>query len=75
VLFEADDSSSLTDALERALELGRDPQTAAACRMRASEFDWSRVVERYEAVYRSVLEPGSSSLPSRPSVSTASGAG
>lgn len=58
-LFEADDEADLAAALATALELGADGDTAAACRARAAEFDWPRLVERYEGLYESVLRaPG-----------------
>lgn len=47
-LFEPDDESSLVDALERGLDLGADPATAAACRERAGAYDWSRRIDGYE---------------------------
>jgi glycosyltransferase involved in cell wall biosynthesis len=50
-LFEAEDGGDLVRALGEALELGSDGATASGCRERALEFDWSRVVERYEATY------------------------
>lgn len=57
-LFERDDRAGLERAIEGALGLAADPMTAEACRERAREFDWSRVVENYEAVYRDVLPAG-----------------
>jgi glycosyltransferase involved in cell wall biosynthesis len=54
-LFEPDDEQSLTDALDAALKLGAEDHTRDACRERAREYDWSRVVERYEAVYASAV--------------------
>jgi phosphatidylinositol alpha-mannosyltransferase len=54
-LFEGDDEADLARALDATLELGADAQTAAACRARAAAFDWSRLVERYEELYESVL--------------------
>lgn len=54
-LFEPDDESGLVAALTEALELCERPETAAACRARASTYDWSRIVEAYEEVYEAVL--------------------
>jgi phosphatidyl-myo-inositol alpha-mannosyltransferase len=48
VLFEPDDEASLEAALARGLELGSDPETAAACRARAADFDWSQRIGPYE---------------------------
>jgi glycosyltransferase involved in cell wall biosynthesis len=48
VLFEPDDEDALVAALERGLELGSDPKTAAACRARAADFDWSKRIGAYE---------------------------
>ncbi len=50
-LFESDDEDELAAALAEALELGTDTATAAACRERAADFGWDRIVERYEEVY------------------------
>lgn len=47
------DPAQLAAALERALELARDPGTAEACRASAEPHDWHRgIVPRMEAVYR-----------------------
>jgi phosphatidyl-myo-inositol alpha-mannosyltransferase len=54
-LFEPDDPSDLADAIRGALDLARLPETAAACRRRAVEFDWEKLVGEYEAVYRSTV--------------------
>jgi glycosyltransferase involved in cell wall biosynthesis len=54
-LFEPGDAADLAAAMERALALGDEEGTAAACRERAAEFDWSRVVERYEDAYWDAL--------------------
>jgi len=53
-LFEPDDPSSLARCLDEALDLADDPATAAACRRRAGDFDWDRVVELYEDAYASL---------------------
>lgn len=57
-LFDPDDDDGAVHAMEAALELGTRPETAAACRARATEFDWSTVVERYESTYSAVLGAG-----------------
>jgi phosphatidyl-myo-inositol alpha-mannosyltransferase len=54
-LFEPDDANDLAVTLEESLELSGKKGTAAACRKRASEYDWSSVVKRYEDVYAAVL--------------------
>ena len=50
-LFDGDEPRALADALLEALDLARDPATAAACRARAEQFPWSSTVERYIALY------------------------
>lgn len=55
-LFEPDEEADLTRAMHEALELAGEPDTAAACRAAVAAWDWSRIVERYEDVYREVLE-------------------
>ena len=50
-LFDGDDPEALASAMDDALNLGSREETASACRQRASEYDWSKVVELYEAVY------------------------
>jgi glycosyltransferase involved in cell wall biosynthesis len=54
-LFAGDDPETLASAMHEGLELGGRAETAAACRERAAAFDWTRVVERYEAVYRDAV--------------------
>lgn len=51
-LFEPDDEADLLRALDEALELGRRPESAHACRSRARQLDWSVVWPRYEELYR-----------------------
>jgi glycosyltransferase involved in cell wall biosynthesis len=53
-LFAGDGPRALADALLDALELARDPGTAAACRARAGQFPWSATVAAYEDLYREV---------------------
>ena len=55
-LFEPDAADDLARALDEALELSAGDAATAACRERARDYDWSRVVERYEEVYASVLD-------------------
>src|SRR5204862_1092837 len=50
-LFERDNDRDLARAMGEALELGIDDGVAERCRARAREFDWSRVVERWERLY------------------------
>jgi glycosyltransferase involved in cell wall biosynthesis len=54
-LFEPGDAADLARAIGEALELSADPATVAACREHAAGWDWSRLVERYEAVYEAAL--------------------
>jgi glycosyltransferase involved in cell wall biosynthesis len=56
-LFERDDEPGLARAMEEALALGSRPGTAEACRRRAADYDWGRLVREYEAVYESVASP------------------
>ena len=67
-LFEPGDVSGLAAALERGLDLGADPGTVTACRRRAAEFDWSRVVRPYRRLYEAVADAprGAASARSRP---------
>ena len=55
-LFEPDDAGDLVRAMEEVLDLGARPETATVCRERAADFDWTRVAEKYERLYESVLE-------------------
>lgn len=54
-LFEPGDPDDLRRAIGEALELAGDPATVAACREHAAAWEWSRVVDRYEAVYAAAL--------------------
>jgi glycosyltransferase involved in cell wall biosynthesis len=47
--------------MDDALELGRLQETVTACRERAAEYDWSRIVERYESVYDEAARPSRAS--------------
>lgn len=53
-LFDGDDPQALAQALGEAIDLAREPETAAACRARAQELPWSRTVERYLALYETL---------------------
>jgi glycosyltransferase involved in cell wall biosynthesis len=55
-LFAGEDPRALATALLEALELARDPATAAACRARAQTFSRARCVERHLALYRQLHE-------------------
>jgi phosphatidylinositol alpha-mannosyltransferase len=50
-LFKPGDAADLARAIGEAIQLAADPETAAICRRHAADWDWSRVVERYEAAY------------------------
>lgn len=58
VLFEPDDEGALVAALERGVELGQDPATAAACRERAADYDWARRIDGYENLLTDVAASG-----------------
>jgi phosphatidyl-myo-inositol alpha-mannosyltransferase len=47
---EATNVDGLVEAMGQGLELGRDPNTAVACRERAEEFRWEALGPRYEAM-------------------------
>lgn len=51
-LFDGDEPAALAHALLEAIELARDPATAAACRERAQTFSLDACVARHEALYR-----------------------
>ena len=53
-LFSGDDPRALADALLAALELARDPATAAACRAHAERYPWSATTDAYLALYREI---------------------
>jgi glycosyltransferase involved in cell wall biosynthesis len=55
LLFEAGDAAGLARAMRRAIELAEAPDTAAACRSRAEDFSWDRLLPEHEAVYESAL--------------------
>jgi glycosyltransferase involved in cell wall biosynthesis len=54
-LFDGDDPGEVAAAMDDALALGGREETAAACQVRARDYEWSHVVERYEAVYERAL--------------------
>jgi glycosyltransferase involved in cell wall biosynthesis len=54
-LFDGDEPEAVARALLEAIELARDPGTAARCRARALEFSAGRCAEHYDALYREVL--------------------
>lgn len=54
-LFDGDSPDALARALADALELARDPATAAACRAHAERFSTARMGEAYLALYRELL--------------------
>ena len=53
-LFDDDDERSLADAMERALGLGREDETVAACRTAAASFDWDRLAAPHEEIYAAI---------------------
>lgn len=59
VLFEPDDPEALAGAMQRALQLAEARATTDACRQLAEEWEWGRVVERYERAYAAALASGS----------------
>ena len=54
-VFDGEDPEPLARALIEAIELAREPGTAAACRERAEELSQDRCVERYLELYRELL--------------------
>ncbi|MBA2298409.1 MAG: glycosyltransferase family 4 protein, partial [Actinobacteria bacterium] len=50
-LFDGDDPAALAAAIETTIALATQQETRERCIARGREFDWSRVVERYEEVY------------------------
>jgi glycosyltransferase involved in cell wall biosynthesis len=54
-LFEPDDEASLAAAMLESLELAASDGVADACRERAADYDWNRVVLDYEAAYAAAL--------------------
>ncbi|HVL96019.1 MAG TPA: glycosyltransferase family 4 protein [Solirubrobacteraceae bacterium] len=54
-LFSGEEPAALAQALLEAIELARDPATAAACRARAETFSAARCAERHEALYAELL--------------------
>jgi glycosyltransferase involved in cell wall biosynthesis len=51
-LFEGDDPAALAGTLLEAIDITKDPGTAAACRARAEQFSWARTTEAYVELYR-----------------------
>jgi glycosyltransferase involved in cell wall biosynthesis len=58
LLFEPGDLAGLVRALRGALDLAAGPQTAAACRARAEDFSWERLLPEHEAVYERAVAGG-----------------
>jgi phosphatidylinositol alpha-mannosyltransferase len=56
LLFEPGDRAGLAGALRGGLDLGAAPQTAGACRSRAEDFSWERLLPEHEALYDAVVE-------------------
>lgn len=48
---EASNVEGLVQAMLEGIELSRDPQTAPACRERASQYSWSTIGPRFEEIY------------------------
>jgi glycosyltransferase involved in cell wall biosynthesis len=57
-LFGGEDPADVARALLEAIELARDPATAALCRARAETFSAARCAERHERLYRELLAEG-----------------
>ena len=55
-VFGRDDPVALAEAVDGALELAGDPATVERCRARAAEYDWERLLPRWNALYEGVLE-------------------
>lgn len=64
-LFEPDDEEDLARAMNGALELGARDETAAACRRRAADYEWSRLIGRYEELYGDAIRSSTASVPRR----------
>ena len=54
---EASNASGLADAMDEALDLAKDPETAMNCRRFAERFSWERVGPKYEALADSLVRP------------------
>lgn len=52
---EPENADGLAQALDEAIELGRRPETALACRARAEQFSWASVGPEFERTYERVL--------------------
>lgn len=59
-LFEGEDAGSLAAAMDRALALGEDDGTVAACRAAAEPYDWSHLATPHEELYGAILAGGRS---------------
>ncbi len=58
LLFKPHEPAGLARALRGALDLAAAPQTAAACRSRAEDFSWERLLPEHEAVYERAVAGG-----------------
>ncbi len=54
-IYAAGDADACADAMQAALALAADPSTEAACRQRATLYDWQVRGDHYEALYREVV--------------------
>jgi glycosyltransferase involved in cell wall biosynthesis len=57
-LFEPDEPEDLARAMDEALELGAEPQTAQRCREHARQFDISHAVDAFERLYETATGNG-----------------
>ena len=55
---EAVNDEGLAAAMAEALDLGRQPETAARCRLHAEQYGWQRVGPRFEALFERVAAAG-----------------
>jgi glycosyltransferase involved in cell wall biosynthesis len=54
-LCVVEDAEAMARSMEEALALADEPRTAAACRRRARDYDWTRIAADYEAAYASLV--------------------
>ncbi len=54
-LFDADDADDLARAMGEAIDQSAEPGTLEACRARARDFDISRALDAFEAIYSEAL--------------------